>query len=325
MAEALPGRRVPGWYRDPDDPDRLRYWSGSGWTARRRPRPVWAEASAEWIVAAPAEAEAVAYADPDGTGEPTDGGRSGPVLEGPVRPAELPAIAAAVTGPAERSPGRKGPAAALGGGRGSNVSTRRPGLGTGPYSSWPHPWLRRRGPARVVGMVAVIAMIAMIVAVGVVQPSGTAEWMLTDQSFVSRANALCQKSMPGATGASTQPGMTAATGGTQVATAPSDPSQVVATAGAVDALANKLAALPVAAADQAHVRMWLASWHSWAYDQRLYAAAVSAHPSSAQPSDATQAQTMAQAEEDAADHFATVNGLLSCNLAATAPGAQPFG
>jgi hypothetical protein len=35
------GGRNAGWYQDPDDPTGVRYWTGRGWTSRRRPRPGW--------------------------------------------------------------------------------------------------------------------------------------------------------------------------------------------------------------------------------------------------------------------------------------------
>lgn len=36
--------KAPGWYRDPEDPALIRYWDGSHWTDKRRPRPEWAPA-----------------------------------------------------------------------------------------------------------------------------------------------------------------------------------------------------------------------------------------------------------------------------------------
>jgi Protein of unknown function (DUF2510) len=36
-----PDPEAPGWYRDPDGADQLRYWDGGTWTSRRRPRPTW--------------------------------------------------------------------------------------------------------------------------------------------------------------------------------------------------------------------------------------------------------------------------------------------
>lgn len=35
-------RERPGWYRDPDDPRRLRYWDGGSWTGKSRKQPPWA-------------------------------------------------------------------------------------------------------------------------------------------------------------------------------------------------------------------------------------------------------------------------------------------
>ena len=68
-----PSSRRPAWYPDPDRADRLRYWDGSSWTGRRRPRPRWTADGPDVIAAAGANA-----------------------LEGPVRNAELPAPAAGV-------------------------------------------------------------------------------------------------------------------------------------------------------------------------------------------------------------------------------------
>jgi hypothetical protein len=42
----------PGWYRDPDRPDGLRYWDGQAWTEQRRDRPEWLDDTS-----APARAE----------------------------------------------------------------------------------------------------------------------------------------------------------------------------------------------------------------------------------------------------------------------------
>jgi len=44
-ATCVPGPD-PGWYTDPTDPERLRYWKGSGWTSLVRPRPASAFGSA---------------------------------------------------------------------------------------------------------------------------------------------------------------------------------------------------------------------------------------------------------------------------------------
>jgi uncharacterized protein DUF2510 len=36
--------KAPGWYRDPEDPALIRYWDGTHWTGRQRPRPSWGPA-----------------------------------------------------------------------------------------------------------------------------------------------------------------------------------------------------------------------------------------------------------------------------------------
>jgi hypothetical protein len=328
MAAPRRGGRLPGWYHDPGDPDRLRYWSGSGWTARRRYRPTWESSSAEWVVAEPALGQAVAHARQGGDDDPPDG-FAGPVLEGPVRPAELPAIAAAVGSTTERSRPPQGPAGPRTGRRPAAVAGR-PGLGTGPYSQ-PRPWRASRRPVRLVGTVAVVAVIVMIITVGIIPPSARSEWALSDRSYVGHANNVCSSALPAAPRAST-PAMTPApaAGSPSGASAPAatgspssppvsaaaGPTTLVATANAVDALADRLGSMPVDTTDRAHVRLWLDSWHSWAYDQRKVARDLVAGSRSAL-SDATQAETMARAEQDAADHFALINGLVACTLSST--------
>lgn len=66
MGRYLPSR--PGWYSNPDDPRALRYWDGTAWTKRARPRPPWSTR---------AEAFEPSY---------DEGDRS---VEGPVHPHEL--------------------------------------------------------------------------------------------------------------------------------------------------------------------------------------------------------------------------------------------
>ena len=39
MGRPLPAQ--PGWYVSPDDPGALRYWDGTSWSGRSRPRPPW--------------------------------------------------------------------------------------------------------------------------------------------------------------------------------------------------------------------------------------------------------------------------------------------
>ena len=36
-----PRTHPPGWYADPEEPDRLAYWDGGKWTGEHRPRPTW--------------------------------------------------------------------------------------------------------------------------------------------------------------------------------------------------------------------------------------------------------------------------------------------
>lgn len=331
MSEAGPRGGAPGWYQDPDDPTRLRYWAGRAWTGRRRCRPNWEVASAEWV--------------PPPLDEHAGERSEGPVLEGPVRAAELPAIAAAVIGPRDVvRPAQTTPPTPR---RGHHqvVGPRPPGRGVSPVRR-PYPWLGSRRPMAMFGLVAALALIAMVVSVGLTRPPGYSQWLLTDHNFINRANALCSATLPGlrrpTQAAMTTPGTSpapttqqsaagsAAAAGVASSSAPATPSlsptQIHAEAAGVNALAQRLAALPLAARDQSHVYTWLTSWHAWAGDEDSYASYLSSHPRSSATAGAAssgkgaQLASLAQVEADAADQFAVSNGLLACTLT---PGAQP--
>lgn len=175
------------------------------------------------------------------------------------------------------------------------------------------------------GLVAAVAMLAMVVGFGVARPPGYSQWLLSDQSFISRANAVCRASLPGLRTAG-QVAMTTS------GPAPPTPTALDVQAGGVDALANQLAALPINASDKSHVDGWLTGWHNWASDQRAYAGYVSSHPGSAfasvaaganASSKANQLQAMAKVEAAAADHFAIANGLVYCTLSPAPATSQP--
>lgn len=304
MAYQVPGSRPAGWYYDPEDPDRLRYWAGRAWTGRRRSRPAWELSSAEWVPVPPRV-------------EPDDG-CDGPVLEGPVRAAELPAIAAAVIGP------RDLPRAGQGGSGGAQRSGHPPAAPAGPRphqgrAPVPRPWVTSRRPITVIGLAAVIAMMVMVVGVGAVRPPAYPQWLLTDKAFIARANAACSATLPSLRG-STQAAMSPTGSG-----APA-PASVDAEAAGVVALAGRLASLPIKASDQGHVRSWLDGWRAWASDEHDYASYLRSHPAPPAGSstagsppaggltDGTQMQALAQVEANAADHFASANGLTACTV-----------
>ncbi|MHB1535624.1 MAG: DUF2510 domain-containing protein, partial [Acidimicrobiales bacterium] len=102
--------RAPGWYPDPNDPTRIRHWSGTGWSGRQRLRPAWTVATGDLAVLTERAERADLVATDAGAPEPPTGpaGREGPVLEGPVRPAAWAAMAEGLRS-TPRRPGREPP------------------------------------------------------------------------------------------------------------------------------------------------------------------------------------------------------------------------
>ncbi len=278
MPESATPHRALGWYRDPADPARLRYWGERGWTNHRRPRPSWDFDSEAWSPPDP-------DTDPDTPGE-------GPVLEGPVRPAELPAIATAVSSAhdllASASPA---------------VAPRRRGRMGHSSASW-HPdtasrpigWSNSRRPVLVFCLLSVLALVAMVTTVDLARPSSQPAWQLSDQAFVSQANAACAAGLP------------------PLRITPSSGSATANDAKGITALADRLGHLPLAARDQPEVYAWLTDWRTYAHDAQAASG----------PGDPRVAQGHQAAVR--ADDFAVANELIECTLSAApdTSGAQPY-
>jgi hypothetical protein len=286
MREPAGVRRVPGWYQDPSDPTRLRYWGERGWTNRRRPRPGWELSSAEWT--------------PPDDAEGGPGG--GPVLEGPVQPAELPTIAAAVSGARDAltSPttglsggGRRVGGAGRSGGRAGRIGQQWTAHDDG-LASWPAP----RRPVMIFCLLSVLALVAMVTTVGLARTGRQGSAVLTDQGFVAQANAACAGTLPALR-------ITTNTG-----------AATTAHAQGIDRLANRLGQLPVAGGDRPHVQAWLADWQRYAQDQQL---GTGTPPDSQFLADGSLAQSRA-------DSFAVANGIIECTLSdhPDTSGAQPY-
>ena len=292
--------RSPGWYRDPEDPTRLRYWRGA-WTGRYRGRPAWELYSEDWT-------------PPDGDNPDAH------VLEGPVRAAELPAIATAVShgrdtiGPAPPSlAGRRRtghqPAIA------ARDSHHRPGH---PYHRSP-PWPGQRRATMIVCVAAMMAVLAMVVSVGMVRRPVYTGWVLADQAFISQAGAACASALPNLR----QPAVQAMTSSPPH---PPSPATVVADAKGIDALADGLATIPLRATDRVHIQGWLSDWHAYSADELAYAAYLRQPPGAAALGKGSTLTADAALAAGRADAFALDEGLLACTLAPHpgGAGAQPF-
>lgn len=292
---ALPCRS-PGWYQDEQDPTRLRYWNGSSWTSRRRPRPAWTLLSVELQPAALPGPE-----DPPG---------DRPTRDGPVEPAALSASSGAPSPAPLGAPGRRpsasrGPAGSLPPSSAAVVppAARAP-YGTGAWSS-------RRHPLAVAGALATVALMVMAVAVGIVRRGGGSA---TDISFINQANATCSRLLGGAAAApQLRPG----------AGAVPSAASVSAQARRLDGAARRLAALPVSPGSSGAIRAWLSEWHSYVSDQLRYASLLAVAPAGDTAAERS-ARAASAGAASRADRFATANDLGACVIGARpAASARP--
>jgi|SRR5579875_549004 len=225
----------PGWYRDPDDPRKLRYWDGTAWTGRSRRKPPWA------LRAEPFDLR--------------DGDRS---VEGPVHPWELraPAYSAAAK---ERLAFRLRP---------QLHSLHRRGLGGGAAgSSWGgRPVVPSRlGPARrpLLAFVSLllVALAVVVSSVAVISPyeSRQEAARVAVSDFAVLASKDCEVTLPKYR---------------QVLASGTDGPLVVAAARQVDLLRRRLASIPAGELVSATVAQWLQAWRHFTADQRRFAAIV---------------------------------------------------
>lgn len=305
MAGSRP--KPPGWYPDPDilpgSNTTLRYWNGRHWTDRRRPMPVLTSLDIGGAYGVP-----LARA-----------------LEGRVETASLPAPAAEITATRDGPPGFAEPRASSSDVIGNAPSVTSDGRGVPPSppqrgggggggggdgdGAEQHPVARTRKPKKPWWLYAGVAVLAAV-AVGLigeaVKPVSNGPRVITDTQFVRLANADCAKTLPGLR--PDDPGeLGAAVTPAQAA------SQMDTAADGLVTLANRLAALPIIAADRPFVAAWLVGWHSYAAIGHEYAANIRQHqPTSAkEPPFLATAATIAKAT----DKFSRANGLKSCEWA----------
>jgi hypothetical protein len=300
------GGRRAAWYPDPDRADRLRYWDGSSWTGRRRPRPRWSADGPDIVAVAGTNA-----------------------IEGPVRAAELPAPAAGVGTTRQGGPG--GPANPTDGGSGISSTTdaplpiRRPsddgpvppagpsdpgGGGGGDDDKAPDSGRRRRWIF--FAAVAVLAAGAVWLAGAALIPKSHGPRVLHDATFIRLANAQCTAKL-----ADLRPPDAGPFGTTITPTQAADSAEKAAAG--MDSLAASLRSIPASAADRPFIDSWLDGWNRYAALGRQYATFLRQH-GTATPG--KQLRDSILHEASVADNFVLANGLGACEFT-VAPNQDP--
>jgi hypothetical protein len=227
----------PGWYRDPDDPRKLRYWDGAAWTGRSRKKPPWA---------LKAEVFEVPLHDAD---------RS---IEGPVHPWELRA-------PAYSAAAKEWLSLRL---RPPLHSWHRRGAGgrpAAPSSSGRAGAPAKLGPARrpLLALMSLLVVAVAVVASGIAVISPYEKGQQAAQVAVSRFAVLaskdCQATLPKYR---------------EVLATGTDGPSVAAAAHKVDLLRRELASIPAGRLVGSTITEWLQAWEHFTADQRRYAEIV---------------------------------------------------
>ncbi len=231
----------PGWYRDPDDPRKLRYWDGTSWTGRARRQPPWASR---------AEALEVGCDDFD---------RS---IEGPVHPRELRQPVASGAWSREWLTWRGHPPVG---------AWHRRGSSGGASSGWaarPQPAAKggqARRPLLALVCLVLVAVAVVVSSVAFMSPYARHEMAVqratarADSHFAALANADCTAVLPKYRGV--------------LANSVSGPA-VAAAASEVDRLRTRLSSLPVSQLASATVIEWLGAWRHFTDFERRYAAMI---------------------------------------------------
>jgi hypothetical protein len=271
------GGRPPGWYADPDRAEAIRYWNGSRWTDRRRPWPAWSKAATAPSTASPAPATAAREGTTAGASSevPLSGGTPQKGFEGGGLPPREP------------------PQPGGGGGGGGGGGDSRP-----PAPSRRKWWL--------IAGIAVLAAALVAVAGEALRPASHGPRVLTDTGFVQQANAACASTIPGL-----RPPQNGPFGTTITPSQAAD--QIDHAAVGLDALAGRLRALPVNAADRPHVDGWLDGWARYTVAGRAYASFLRQHGNN----DPGRLLDDGVRQARVADDFSLANGLKSCTFSFT--------
>jgi len=282
----------PGWYRDPDDPVRLRHHNGRGWDSRHRTMPAWAIGVGDLVATERSRRE----------GDPT--------LEGPVQRAALAAIA---TGGAQspsaaelRRPARSAAAAGAGRGNGGAAAAAHRSGGVRPAlrASWPRP----HGAFLALPTMLVAAVALLVATLSLANRPVTVPTLAQDASFIRSANIACGEAM-GAIRLPTPPGSAATP---RPAAAPS-PAAVATANRDLARLAAEIHALPVVDSARSLVQGWLDDWQRYTLDRQRQADAVAAGAMGG-PAGAASLTSALGFDEARANGFVTTNGLGACTL-----------
>jgi len=178
---------------------------------------------------------------------------------------------------------------------------RPPWTGVGPGPDGPQRAGRRRW--LLLAGIALLGAVALGAAMAAIRAPSPGPRVLTDASFVSQANDLCQATLPalrppdnGPFGAAVTPAQTA--------------DRIDQVAAAIDGLGQRLRALPVVPADQPHVAAWLDGWSRYTADGRAYGQFLRQHGFK-KPGHLLDASTR---DQHTADNFALANGLKRCTF-----------
>ena len=231
----------PGWYRDPDDVRKLRYWDGTSWTGRARRQPPWASR---------AEALEVGCEDFD---------RS---IEGPVHPRELRQPVASGAWSREWLAWRGHPPIVAWHRRGSS------GVASTGWAARPQP-TAKGGPARrpllALVCLVLVAVAVVVSSVAFMSPYARHEMAVqratarTDSHFATLANADCHAVLP-----KYREVLARGVNGPAVAVAATE----------VDRLRTRLSSLRVSQLASATVIEWLGAWRHFTDFERRYAARI---------------------------------------------------
>ena len=280
-------REHPGWYRDPDEPRRLRYWDGNNWTGRSRKRPPWVLRTEPFELS------------------PEDADRS---VEGPVHPHELREPVATGAWSHDWLSWRGRPPLA-GWHRGPSLSG-----GGVPYGSGAQAPVKL-GPARrpLLAMVClvVVAVAVVVSSVAVISPYENRQLgaQRAESRFATLASKDCIATLPRYR---------------QVLASSANGASISAAASAVDLLRERLAAIPETELTSVAVGEWLGTWRRFTAVQRLYASLVgeaAGNSDGSRSSGGVSApQKPAQVRKEAhdlaamADRFAAEVGVPACRL-----------
>ncbi|MGH9105036.1 MAG: hypothetical protein ACRDZX_04220 [Acidimicrobiales bacterium] len=289
MARFLPTR--PGWYRNPDDPESMRYWDGTAWSGRARRWPPWSTRAEPFELCQ---------------------GKADRSIEGPVHPHELREPVASGAGAHQWLPWRSGHAGS--------------GWHRGAWSHTPRPWRpphlpapAKLGPARrpllALACLVVVAVAVVVSGVAFISPYETRGKLAARSDaaaarFVEQAGKECATTLP-------RYRRTLARG--------TDGPKISVAAHQVELLRQRLSSIHTAPGIEGPVQEWLGRLNDFATANARYAAIIGSpvrvdgrrvprHLGPTAEEKALRARRLAATAAQDADNFSTNLGLTACHL-----------